>query len=192
MTREFRAPDKGRLVSGEEIFSQGLLFLPCLRRSTSSTCHSILHHAWPLLLEFDLPLYYVARLFSSWIVRYTTDTSLHHGLRNRANGRRPRERDDSIVIDSSELIWNYGWWGPNVKTVYRYFCQELIRRAPSYFSPPIPFRGIRYFESRNSCEQNYHDSRLSPRSPLFVVSVGERRLIGIPLLGGLFHRSHGR
>lgn len=31
MTREFRAPDKGRLVSGEEIFSQGLLFLPCLR-----------------------------------------------------------------------------------------------------------------------------------------------------------------
>lgn len=189
MTREFRAPGKGRLVSGEEIFSQGLLFLPCLRRSTSSTCHSILHHAWPLLLEFDLPLYYVARLFSSWIVRYTTDTSLPRLTKSCEWPNATRTRRQY----RSELIWNYGWWGPNVKTVYRYFCQELIRRAPSYFSPPIPFRGIRYFEaSRNSCEQNYHDSRLSPRSPLFVVSVGERRLIGIPLLGGLFHRSHGR
>lgn len=125
----------------------------------------------------------------SFVIRPTPLYTTAYEIMRMAEGH----ANETTVSFRINLLWNYGWWGPNVKTVYRYFCQELIRRAPSYFSPPIPFRGIRYFEaSRNSCEQNYHDSRLSPRSPLFVVSVGERRLIGIPLLGGLFHRSHGR
>ena len=165
MTREFRAPDKGRrLVSGLVNFLPRSSLLSLSPRATSSTtCHSILRHTWPLLL---LP---PSTSHCTTSPGYSHRESFHRHL-------------SSPLFCSPKLIWNSLAISTKVhSTISQFFYQLLVELFLFEIFNNV-FRSI----SRNSCEQNYHDSRLSP---LFV---GERRLIGIPLLAGLFHRSHGR
>lgn len=130
----------------EDAWFQGRKFSPKVFPSTSttsSTCHSILRHTWPLLLLVRPPIV-LRRPVISIVNRYDT-SSLHHGLRSKINLE---------FVGDIEPIHN--------------FSHQLIRRATS---PPVyPFSRYTSFEAlRNSCEQNYHDYPL--RSPLFVVPV---------------------
>lgn len=131
-------------------------FLPrsSLPRATSSTCHSILRHTWPLLLLVRPPIV-LRRPVISIVNRYDT-SSLHHGLRSKINLE---------FVGDIEPIHN--------------FSHQLIRRATS---PPVyPFSRYTSFEAlRNSCELSRF--AIIPSDLRYSLC----RLIGIPLLGGLW------
>lgn len=70
----------------EDAWFQGRKFSPKVFPSTSttsSTCHSILRHTWPLLLLVRPPIV-LRRPVISIVNRYDT-SSLHHGLRSKIN-----------------------------------------------------------------------------------------------------------
>lgn len=164
MTREFRAPDKGRrLVSGLVNFLPRSSLLSLSPRATSSTtCHSILRHTWPLLL---LP---PSTSHCTTSPGYSHRESFHRHL-------------SSPLFCAPKLIWNSLAISTKVhSTISQFFYQLLVE--------------LFLFEIRVSKHiEKFSRAELSRFAITSVIRcIGERRLIGIPLLAGLFHRSHGR